>query len=332
MKIAVIGAGSWGTALANILGGKGCNVSLWARRPEVVEGINSEHRNPRYLSDTALSENIVATLSHRDAVQFAKAVVIVTPSRLVRGVARALDGCCDSALPVVICSKGVEAGSGMLSTEVCADEMGEPGRFAVLSGPNHAEEVVKGVPAGTVIASESPETAAFFQDLFATEAFRTYVSDDVTGVQLCAAFKNVIAIAVGMSYGMGYGDNTASLLITRGMAEMTRLIKAAGGNPLTTLGLAGTGDMIATCMSPHSRNRSFGEAFVGGETLEQYQERRHMVVEGAVACKTLKTLSDRYGVELPITDIVRSIVWEGADVHVASELLSRPLKPEIYGL
>lgn len=332
MKVAVIGAGSWGTALANILGTKGHNVSLWARRPDVIEGINTEHRNPRYLSDIQLSENIVATLSHRDAVQYAKAAVIVTPSNLVRGVARALDQCCDSSFPIIICSKGIEQGSGMLSTEVFADEMGNPERFAILSGPNHAEEIIKGVPAGTVIASENPETAAFFQDLFACESFRTYVSDDVTGVQLCAAFKNVIAIAVGISYGLGYGDNTASLLITRGMAEMNRLIKAAGGNPLTALGLAGVGDMIATCMSEHSRNRTFGRAFALGESLEQYQERTHMVVEGTLACKTLKTLSDRYDVELPITDLVRSVVWEGADIATATKLLERPLKSETYGI
>ncbi len=332
MKIAVIGAGSWGTALANILGNKGYNVSLWARRPEVVSAINVEHHNPRYLSDIELSENIVATLSHRDAVQFAKAVVVVTPSSLVRGVARALDGCCDMSLPVVICSKGVEQGSGMLSTEVFADEMGTPGRLAVLSGPNHAEEVVKGVPAGTVIASQSQDTALFFQDLFACDTFRTYVSDDVTGVQLCAAFKNVIAIAVGISYGIGYGDNTASLLITRGIAEMNRLIKEAGGNPLTALGLAGVGDMIATCMSEHSRNRAFGRAFAQGESLESYQERTHMVVEGALACKTLKTLSERYDIELPITDTVRGIIWEGADIQESAKLLGRPLKSETYGM
>lgn len=332
MKIAVIGAGSWGTALANLLGNKGYNVSLWARRPEVVEAINTEHRNPRYLSDIALSENIVATLSHRDAVQYARAAVVVTPSNLVRGVARAFDSCCDASFPVIICSKGIEQGSGKLSTEVFADEMGNPERFAVLSGPNHAEEIIKGIPAGTVIASESPETAAFFQDLFACDTFRTYVSDDVTGVQLCAAFKNVIAIAVGISYGLGYGDNTASLLITRGMAEMNRLIKAAGGNPLTALGLAGVGDMIATCMSEHSRNRTFGCAFAKGESLQEYQERTHMVVEGALACKTIKALSDRYGVELPITDLVRGIVWEGVDVSEAPKLLARPLKSETYGI
>ena len=229
MKIAVIGAGSWGTALAQVLAGNGHNVGLWARKPEVVQAINAEHHNPRYLSDEVLSERIVATLSHEDALLRAKAAVIVTPSNLLRGVGRALDAAADPRLPIVVCSKGVEEGSGLLPIDVMASEMGGRERFAVLSGPNHAEEVIRGVPAATVVASPSADTAAFFQDLFATEAFRTYTSDDVCGVELCAAFKNVIAIAVGLSYGMGYGDNTAALLLTRGLAEMSRLVVACGG-------------------------------------------------------------------------------------------------------
>ena len=151
------------------------------------------------------------------------------------------------------------------------------------------------------------------------------------GVELCAAFKNIIAIAVGAAYGLGYGDNTAAMLMTRGQAEMSRLVAAAGGNQLTCMGLAGTGDLIATCMSRHSRNRSFGEALAGGMTVEQYEEAHHMVAEGAQACRTLATLSNRFDVELPIADVVRSLVWEGADPSsVAQSLLSRSPKPEFY--
>ena len=333
MKVAVIGAGSWGTTLAHVLGENGCNVGLWARKPEVVSGINTDHRNPRYLSDSTLSENVVATTSHKDACLRAKAVVVVTPSSMARGVARSLADCVDQDTPVIICSKGVEAGTGMTSTQVFDQEMGNAGRLAVLSGPNHAEEIIKGVPAGTVIASESKDTAVFFQDLFACQALRTYTSTDVTGVQLCAAFKNVIAIAVGLSYGMGYGDNTASLLLTRGLAEMSRLVSAAGGNPLTCMGLAGTGDLVATCMSRHSRNRTFGEKLAGGMSLEEYKEQTHMVVEGALACQTLDALSVKYNVELPITCIVRGVVWEGADIPASIQALSsRSLKEELYGL
>ena len=332
MKIAVIGAGSWGTALSQVLARAGHNVGLWARKPEVVRTINSEHYNPRYLSEETLSENIVATLSYKDALLRAQAAVIVTPSNLMRGVARALNEVVDDQFPVIICSKGVEEGSGLLPVEVFVSEMGNPDRFAVLSGPNHAEEVVRGVPTATVIASSSLETASFFQELFATETFRIYTSDDVNGVELCAAFKNVIAIAVGVSYGIGYGDNTAAMLMTRGLAEMSRLVVKCGGQAITCMGLAGTGDLIATCTSKHSRNRRFGEMVAKGGTIDEFSEQTHMVAEGALACKTLQTLACAHGVELPITDMVRAVVWEGEKPQIAAEeLLSRPLKTEFYG-
>lgn len=333
MKVAVIGAGSWGTALSQVLAGNGHNVGLWARRTEVVRGINTDHRNPRYLSDAELSKNIVATVAYRDALLRARAAVIVTPSNLMRGVAQALADVVDDDFPIIICSKGVEEGSGLLPVEVFEAEMGNAARLAALSGPNHAEEVIRGLPAGTVIASSDEQTATLFRDLFATDAFRVYVSDDVCGVELCAAFKNVIAIAVGVSYGLGYGDNTAAMLMTRGMAEMSRLVTRVGGQAVTCMGLAGAGDLIATCTSQHSRNRTFGEELAHGGTLDAYRERTHMVVEGALACRTLKTLSDAYEVELPITDTVRSVVWEGADARtVAQALTSRPLTTEFYGL
>lgn len=333
MKIAVIGAGSWGTALANLLAGNGHNVSLWARRSEVVQTINSEHVNPRYLSDVKLHEGVVATLSHRDALLRAKAAVIVTPSNLMRGVARALADVVDDSFPVIICSKGVEENSGLLPVEVFTAEMGNEQRFAVLSGPNHAEEVIRGIPSGTVIASASQQTADFFQEMFAAPNFRTYTSTDVSGVELCAAFKNVIAIAVGASYGMGYGDNTAAMLMTRGLAEMSRLVVKAGGQAITCMGLAGTGDLIATCTSEHSRNRRLGKMLAAGKTLDDFTAETHMVAEGALACKTLGTLSAHYGVELPITDVVRAVVWEGADPRkLGATLASRPLTTEFYGI
>lgn len=331
MKIAVIGAGSWGTALANVLANNGHNVSLWARRAEVVSSINKEHRNPRYLTDTVLHDDVVATLSHRDAVLRARAAVIVTPSNLLRGVARALADCVDPSFPVIICSKGVEEGSGLLPHEVFASEMGGPERIAVLSGPNHAEEVIRGLPSGTVVASSSPDTARFFRDLFAAKTFRSYTSDDIAGVELCAAFKNVIAIAVGVSYGMGFGDNTAAMLMTRGIAEMSRLVQQAGGNPITCMGLAGAGDLIATCTSEHSRNRRFGKMVAEGKTLADFTNETHMVVEGAMACRNIGTLAAHYDVELPILDAVRKVVWEGGDPEELGRMLAaRPLKPEFY--
>ncbi len=333
MDVAVIGAGSWGTALSQVLAKNGHDVRLWARKESVVRGVNEEHRNPRYLTDAALSPRVHATTSTAEALSGAGAVVVVTPSSTMRETARSFEGLLAADVPVIVCSKGVEEGSGLLPVEVFEAELGNAARLAVLSGPNHAEEVVRGIPSATVIASADAGTASFFQGLFARDEFRTYVSDDVVGVELCAAFKNVIAIAVGVSYGMGYGDNTAAMLMTRGVAEMSRLVQAIGGQAITCMGLAGMGDMIATCTSEHSRNRAFGKYVACGRTLSDYQADTHMVVEGALACRTIQTLSQAYRVELPITDMVRAVVWEGADAREAAKLLTgRPLKTEFYGL
>ena len=333
MMVAVIGAGSWGTALSEVLASNGHDVRLWARKPEVVAGVNEQHRNPRYLVDVTLSERIVATTSFDELLEGAGAIVVVTPSHLLRSIAETIAPRLGGDLPVLICSKGVEEGTGMLPVEVFRSVLGSATRTAVLSGPNHAEEVVRAQPSATVIASDDEPTAVF-RDLLASETFRTYTSDDPVGVELCAAFKNVIAIAVGVSYGLGFGDNTASLLITRGLAEMSRMTVACGGQALTCMGLAGAGDMVATCMSRHSRNRRFGQDFVAlGKSLDDFEREFHMVVEGALACKTLACLADRTGVELPLTDTVRSIVWEGADAREAAKALAyRPLKSEFYGI
>ncbi len=334
MKAAVIGAGSWGTALAQVLGGKGVQAMLWARDAAVADGINRHRRNPRYLSAATLSPNVGCTTSVEQALSGAQAVVLVTPSRYMRDTAEMVAPFLPDDVPVVICSKGVEAGSGLLLTQVASEVVGNADRIAVLSGPTHAEEVVEGQPSATVIAGTGEATVLFFRDLFATERFRTYASDDPVGVELCGAFKNVIAIAVGISYGMGYGDNTAALLITRGLAEMGRMVAACGGNALTCMGLAGAGDMVVTCMSRHSRNRRFGQDYIAhGKTMEDFEADTHMVVEGAVACKTLEALSAAHGVELPLTDAVRDIVWNGGDLRaMARELFARPLKSEFYGM
>lgn len=334
MKVAVIGAGSWGTALANLLAENGHDACVWARKDEVVRSLNEDHVNPRYLSEIVLNSRVSASTSYGDVLRDARAVVVVTPSALLREVACKLsaEGLAQD-VPVVVCSKGVEAQTGLLPVDVLAAELGNRERFAVLSGPNHAEEIIRGVPAATVIASESAETSQLFQELFASPTFRTYTSDDVAGVELCAAFKNVIAIAVGMSYGLGNGDNTAALLLSRGLAEMSRLVVACGGEAITCMGLAGAGDLVATAMSRHSRNRRFGEMLAAGGTLDDFTEQTHMVAEGAFACKTLDTLAQRFQVELPITDVVRGVVWEGADpVQAATALFARPLTTEFYGL
>lgn len=331
MKVAVIGAGSWGTALAHVLGAAGHDVMLWARKQEVCDGINGSHRNPRYLKDAVLSERVHATSCYAEALEDAGAVAVVTPSSILRQAARDIAPYVSSDTPIAICSKGVEADTGLLPVEIFEEEIGARDRIAALTGPNHAEEVVMGIASGTVIASTNAETARFFQDLFATEWFRTYISDDIVGAEVCAAFKNVIAIAVGAAYGFGMGDNTAALIMTRGLAEMSRLVEACGGSAMTCLGLAGVGDLIATCTSEHSRNRTFGCRMAQGTTLEQYRAETHMVVEGALACKTLGALAEARHVELPITSMVRSVLWEGADPKTAAAtLFDRSLKPEFY--
>lgn len=331
MNVAVIGAGSWGTALSQLIAKNGNRVSLWARREHVAASINEQHVNPRYVSDVVLDGNITATTSREQALADAQAVVIVMPSSTLRDTAHAVAPYVGDSLPLIVCSKGVEAKTGMVGVEIFADVLGGEKRFAALSGPNHAEEVILGIPAATVIAATDAQTAQLFQGLFASSNFRTYVSDDVVGVELCAAFKNVIAIATGCSYGLGYGDNTAAMLQTRGLAEMSRLVTACGGRALTCMGLAGAGDMIVTCMSRYSRNRRLGEMIAQGKTLDDFTAQTHMVAEGAVACKTLGELAKSRGVELPITDVVRRVVWEGVDPRSVSDgLLGRPLKPEFY--
>ena len=328
-QVAIVGAGSWGTALAQLAATAGNDVRLWARKEEVARGINADHINPRYLADARLSERIEASTDIVRVVGGADAVVIVTPSSVMRETARAIAAHVGAKTPVALAAKGVEAETGMLPVEVFDEVLGGLGRLAALTGPNHAEEVVRGVPSGTVVSSYVPRTARFFQSLLSTESFRIYVGNDVVGAEVCAAYKNVIAIAVGASYGLGMGDNTAALLMTRGLAEMSRLVAACGGNAMTCMGLAGMGDLEVTCMSPHSRNRTFGYELAQGVTLDAYRARTHMVVEGALACRTLHDLALAHDVDLPLARTVRAIVWEGYDaVAAAQDLLDRPQKPE----
>ncbi len=332
-RVAVVGAGSWGTALAQVAAVAGSEVVMWARKTEVADAISSEHHNPRYLSDAKLSSAITATTSIEECVSGADAILVVTPSSLMRKFAQDMLPFVGDDIPIALCSKGIEEETSLLPFEVFSEVLGNPSRLAALCGPNHAEEVIRGLSSGTVIASICEDTAVYFRDLLANDFFRCYTSDDVVGVELCAAFKNVIAIAVGLSYGIGNGDNTAAMLMTRGMAEMGRLVQACGGQPMTVMGLAGAGDLIATCTSEHSRNRSFGKLLAQGGTLEEYQAKTHMVVEGALACKTILPLAAKHNVELPITERVRKVVWGGESPVEASNLLvNRPLKTEFWGM
>ena len=331
--MAVVGSGSWGTAVSWLLGGKCFDVSMWSREPEIAEGINAERHNPIYLPEVVLPSCVTASSDFEKVLFDAEAVVMVTPSIGVRETATAMKPHLGEGTPVVILSKGVEGGSNMLMTEVLTDVLGNKRRIAGLSGPNHAEEVSKGIPSATVVASYEPSVGELFQDIFMTPFFRVYTNPDVVGVELCGASKNVVAIAAGMCDGLGYGDNTKATLMTRGLAEMTRLGKRLGANPMTYMGLAGMGDLIVTCTSKHSRNRGFGESVARGGSLQEYTERTHMVVEGAIACVTVDELATREGLELPITRQVRAILYEGQPVETAEKaLLGRGAKDELHGL
>lgn len=331
--VAVIGAGSWGTSASWLLGGKGHQVSLWAREQEIADGVNATHVNPLYMSDITLPDTVSASIDIEDVLHGAEAVVMVTPSLGVRSTAEAMAPHLGSDVPVVILSKGVEEGSLMLMTEVLEDVLGNRQRIAGLSGPNHAEEVGKGVPSATVVAAYDENVGRMFQDLFMTRFFRVYTNPDVCGVELAGASKNVIAVAAGVCDGLGYGDNTKATLMTRGLAEMSRLGHAMGANPLTFMGLAGVGDLIATCTSKNSRNRGLGEFIGKGGTLEGWRASTNMVAEGAFACIAVEDLGSRKGIELPITHQVRAVLYSGQALSEGEEaLLGREARDELHGM
>ena len=331
-KAAVIGAGSWGTAVAGLVGPHAAEVTLWAHSPIMVDYCNATHHNPRHLSGYELPANVRATASLADAAEGAEAVLLVVPSAHLRSTCAALAPHVAPGAPVAVLAKGIEPDTGKLMTDLAAEELGGAGRVCALSGPNHAEEVCEGIPAGAVVAGPA-EAAEAIRDLVLSESFRTYLSDDLVGVGVCGALKNVIAIACGIGVGLGLGDNTLALIMTRGIAEIGRVSRAMGGEPLTCMGLAGMGDLVATCTSPHSRNRSFGEAFARGTSLAEYERRTHMVVEGAAAARSCLQLAERLGVEAPITRGVHAVLYEGASLDgVTRALTRRAPSEEFYGL
>lgn len=332
-RIAIVGAGSWGTGVAWMLGGKGCDVRLWAHEPHIAEAVNENHHNPTYLSDVVLPDTVAGYSDMAAAVDGAKLVVMAAPSTHVRGVSHSLAAHLSSAVPVVSLAKGLEQGTLLRMTEVLAEELGGPERLAALSGPNHAEEVSRGVPSATVVAAADEGVAIRVRDAFMTPFFRVYTNPDVAGVELCGASKNVIAIAAGISDGLGFGDNTKASLMTRGLAEMSRLGKRTGARHITFMGLAGMGDLIATCTSLHSRNRSLGETVGRGGTVAEWEARTAMVAEGAAAAVTIDDLARRYGVELPITSLVRRILYDGLPARAAvEELMTRTATDEMHGM
>ena len=326
--VAVLGAGSWGTTLADLLARKGHAVRLWAHEPEVVEAITTRRENPIFLPGCALAEGISATSDAASAARGAAVVVTVAPSHVLRRVvAGAREAIAPDAL-VVSATKGIEDGSLALMSQVLEDSL--PGRpVTALSGPSFALEVFQQQPTAVVAAARSPATSEQVQQVFSTPKFRVYSHTDVVGVELAGALKNVIAIAAGILEGLGLGNNPRAALITRGLAEMTRLGVALGADPLTFAGLAGMGDLILTTTGALSRNRALGVALAGGQTLAQWTATHRTVAEGANTAHAALALAARVGVELPICAQVGAILHDGKPARQAvADLMERTLKAE----
>jgi glycerol-3-phosphate dehydrogenase (NAD(P)+) len=318
-----------------LLANKGYEVALWARDASVAGTINSERHNPRYLTEIAINENISATSDLRKAVTDSSLAIMATPSHTIRRISREIEPVLERKAIVVSLVKGIEEKSKKRMSEVLHDELsGKIGnKIGVLSGPNHAEEVSMNIPSATVVSSLSKSVAEELQETFMTPRFRVYANPDIVGVELGGAVKNVIAIAAGISDGLGYGDNTKSSLLTRGLAEMIRLGVALGADVRTFAGLAGIGDLVVTCMSKHSRNRAAGEMFGRGMSLDQVVEEMTMVAEGIRNVKAVKALAEAHGVNMPITESVNEILYDGRNpVEFVSLLMSRDAVEEVSGM
>ncbi len=334
-EIAVIGAGSWGTAIANILANKGFKVRLWAREAAVADGINKDRKNPKYLKDVAIHKNMVATLDLEDVIKPADVVVMAVPSHAMREIASRARDLIKGDKKVLSLAKGVEENSLKRMSEVLKEELlpEMESKIAVLSGPNHAEEVIRNIPSATVVSSKSRKVAEELQDIFMTPYFRVYTNPDLTGVEIGGATKNVIAIAAGISDGLGYGDNTKASLITRGLAEMIRLGLALGADVRTFAGLTGMGDLVVTCMSKHSRNRRVGEMLGKGLSLSEVRSQMVMVAEGIITALAIRKLSAELNVYMPITELVAEVLYENKNPFACvSELMQRDAAEEIRGI
>ena len=327
-KILVIGAGSWGTTLSKLLAEKKLDVTLWVRELELLEKLQKTNRNEYYLPQILLPTNIKYTNDLSLAKQ-ADIIVLVTPSHVVREICKQLAKIGVNNKIIVSCAKGLEEGTFCRMTEIIAQELPE-NKIAALSGPNHAENVSEKQPTATVIACADEQVARKLQRIFSTTYFRPYTNTDVIGVELAGAFKNIIALASGVLAGLGFGDNTLAGLMTRGLAEISRLGIALGAQAHTFAGLAGMGDLIVTCLSGHSRNRYVGECIGKGETLDQVMSHMKMVAEGVPTCRSAKMLGEKKGVELPIVNAVYEALFCGKSPKIAiEELMSRELKSEI---
>lgn len=308
-RAAIYGAGSWATAFAQVMADAGAEqVTLWARREEVAAAIRDDHRNPDYLGELELAPTITATSDPEQASYGADVVVLAVPSQSLRDNLGAWGASIPAGAPVVSLMKGIELGTGRRMSEVIGENGIDPSRVVVVSGPNLSKEIALRQPAATVVAGADLAAAEQVAAAVATPYFRPYTQTDVVGAEIGGAVKNVIALAVGMAEGLGYGDNTKSSLITRGLAEIARLGQQLGADPSTLMGLAGVGDLIATCMSPLSRNHRVGVALGQGTTVEEVLAVPHQTAEGVKSCRSVVELAGQHGVDMPISKGVTAVV------------------------
>lgn len=331
MRIAVIGAGSWGTALAMVAARNQHEVRLWAREPEVAAGINNTRKNPFYLPDVELPENIHATTELAEAVEGAAFLLLVVPSHAMRETVTRLRPLLKSDVVIVSAAKGVENTTLMRMEEVVADVLHQSfaPRYVALSGPSFAREVAEGDPTAIVAASRSRESSEMIQRSLSSSFFRIYTNTDVIGVELGGAVKNVVAIAAGVVRGLSFGTNAVAAIITRGLAEMTRLALAQGARGETMAGLAGLGDLVLTCTGELSRNRYVGVELGRGRKLSEILGEMREVAEGVKTTKSIYELGRRLGIEMPITESIYALLYEDKPaLEAANELMGRPLKRE----
>ncbi len=326
--IGIIGAGSWGTALAWLLNNNGHKCIMYSALKEEIDMFNSYHENKDKLPGVILSESTTYTTDICEALKGRDVIVMAVPSKFVRSTAKMMSEHVASGQKIIDVAKGIEEDTCLTMSQIINEEIPQAD-VSVLSGPSHAEEVGRGIPTTIVVGSKSKETARYLQDIFMSDVFRVYISPDILGIEIGAALKNVIALAAGCADGLGYGDNTKAALITRGIAEISRLGVAMGGNVQTFAGLTGMGDLIVTCASMHSRNRRCGILIGQGKSLEEAQAEVKMVVEGVYSAKSGMQLAQKYGVEMPIITEVNRVLFEGKDPSEAvRDLMMRDKKIE----
>lgn len=334
-KVSVIGAGSWGTAIAFVLADNGHDCLLWARRSEQVDEINNQHTNNRYLPDVGLPSTLRATSDLTEAALHGEIIVMAVPTKAIREMSRQFNHSFEGSKIIVHVSKGLEPDTLKRISELIAEELSPQSIQAIvaLSGPSHAEEVVQRQPTTVTAASADLKAAEVVQDLFMNQYFRVYTHTDMVGVELGGALKNVIALAAGITDGLGYGDNAKAALITRGLAEITRLGVKMGANPLTFSGLTGLGDLIVTCTSVHSRNWRAGHLLGKGNTLDEVVSGMGMVIEGVRTTRAAHQLAKQYDVPMPITAALHSVLFEQVEPKIAVDaLMSRMKKQEVEDL